>query len=69
MSNSLTPAQLAMRWSISESTLSNWRSKGIGPVFLKMSSRVMYREEDIQKFEEQCLRKSTSEKADIGGAA
>ncbi|SMG65644.1 conserved hypothetical protein, partial [methanotrophic bacterial endosymbiont of Bathymodiolus sp.] len=41
---------------------------GIGPVFLKLQGRVMYRLEDIEAYEHDCLRKSTSERAAGGNA-
>ncbi len=59
---------LANRWSVSEATLERWRCSGIGPVFLKLRGRVVYRLEDIEAYEQACLRKSTSERA-VGGAA
>jgi predicted site-specific integrase-resolvase len=60
--------QLANRWGVSEATLERWRAEGIGPVFLKLGGRVMYRLEDIEGYEEECLRKSTSERV-VGGEA
>lgn len=61
--------QLADRWAVSEASLERWRSEGIGPVFLKIQGRVLYRLEDIEEYETQCLRKSTAERACVGGAA
>jgi len=60
---------LADRWDVSEATLERWRTEGIGPVFLKLQGRVLYRVEDVEAFETNSLRKSTSERADAGGAA
>lgn len=51
--------QLAARWDISEATLERWRSEGIGPKFLKLCGRVLYRQVDIEAFEESCLATST----------
>ena len=51
--------QLAARWSISEATLERWRSEGIGPKFLKLCGRVLYRLVDIEAYEESCLATST----------
>lgn len=51
--------QLAARWDISEATLERWRSEGIGPQFLKLHGRVLYRQVDIEAFEESCLATST----------
>ncbi|MFC7410241.1 hypothetical protein [Hydrogenophaga atypica] len=36
-------------------TLERWRSEGIGPKFLKLYGRVIYRQVDIGEFEESCL--------------
>ncbi|SFB02971.1 hypothetical protein SAMN04515620_11369 [Collimonas sp. OK607] len=65
----LNQRQLADRWDVSEATLERWRSEGIGPVFLKLQGRVLYRIEDIEAYETECLRKSTSEAVHTGGAA
>lgn len=59
---------LADRWDVSEATLERWRTEGIGPVFLKLQGRVLYRVEDVEAFETDSLRKSTSERADAGRA-
>jgi predicted site-specific integrase-resolvase len=59
---------LADRWDVSEATLERWRTEGIGPVFLKLQGRVLYRVEDVEAFETDSLRKSTSERADAGSA-
>ena len=53
--------QLAQHWLVSEGTLERWRCDGTGPVFLKIRGHVRYRVSDIIDFEEQSLRKSTSE--------
>lgn len=52
--------QLANRWGVSEVCLERWRSEGIGPQFLKLRGRVMYRQVDLEAFEDSCLRQSTS---------
>ena len=64
----LNQRQRAVRWDLSEATLERWRSEGIGPVFLKLQGQVRYRIEDIEAFEVDSLRKSTSEREVIGGA-
>ena len=64
----LNQRQLADRWDLSEATLERWRSEGIGPIFLKLQGQVRYRIEDIEAFEVDSLRKSTSEREVIGGA-
>ena len=72
----LNQRQLADRWDLSEASLERWRTEGIGPVFMKLQGRVLYRVEDIESFENESLRKSTSECAGVvadtvtlGGAA
>ena len=65
----LNQRQLADRWDVSEASLERWRSDGIGPIFLKLQGRVLYRLEDIEAFEAVSLRKSTSEAVCAGGAA
>ena len=65
----LNQRQLADRWDLSEATLERWRSEGIGPVFLKLQGQVRYRIEDIEAYEIDSLRKSTSEREVVGGAA
>ncbi len=52
--------QLAERWGISTSTLERWRWSGEGPAFLKLGGRVVYRLADIEAFEAEKLRSSTS---------
>ncbi len=63
----LTQTQLAERWQVAESTLERWRSEGIGPIYITMTSRVRYRLSDITDFEEDFLRGSTSQRASARG--
>lgn len=56
---------LSKRWQVSNATLEYWRMKGVGPVFLKLNGRVVYRLSDIEQYEQNNLRKSTSERATI----
>lgn len=65
----LNQRQLADRWGISEASLERWRSDGIGPVFLKLQGQVRYRIEDVEAFEAESLRTSTSVRAEAGGVA
>jgi len=51
--------QLAARRNISETSLERWRSEGVGPMFLKIRGRVLYRQVDIEAYEESCLSTST----------
>ena len=61
--------ELAHRWQVSEATLERWRSEGIGPIFLKLQGPVRYRIKDIEAYEAERRRKSTSEREEVGGAA
>lgn len=63
----LNQAELAERWGVSASTLERWRIDGIGPVFLKLRGRVAYRMEDIEAYEAESMRQSTSKSAKPGG--
>lgn len=65
----LNQSHLADRWNVSEATLERWRTEGLGPIFLKLQGRVLYRVEDVEMFETESLRKSTSERVVVGGAA
>src|SRR5690606_41508932 len=47
----------------SDLSLERWRSVGIGPKFLKLCGRVIYRQVDIEAYEGSCLHISTSESA------
>jgi len=58
------PAELASRWDMSVQTLERWRVEGIGPCYLKLRGKILYRLEDIEGFELQSLRQGTD-----GGAA
>ncbi len=67
----LNQAELADRWGVSQRTLERWRAIGWGPCFLKMGGRVVYRLEDIETYETQHMRVSTSEPVNqihFGGA-
>ena len=56
----LTQKQLAARWRRSEACLERWRCDGIDPKFLKICDRILYRQVDIEAYEESCLATSTS---------
>ena len=57
----LNQIDLARRWSISPRTLERWRWLGQGPRYIKIGGRVVYRVEEIETFEAQQTRASTSE--------
>jgi len=50
----LSPYQLHKRWAgaISPKTLANWRSKHIGPDWVKIGGRVLYPIEAVLAYEE-----------------
>ena len=48
----LTQHELSERWHLSPRTLQGWRLKGIGPTYVKIGSRVLYRRDRVEKYEE-----------------
>ncbi len=56
---------LANRWRLSPRTLERWRWERIGPSFLKIGGRVVYRLSDIEKFEQSGIRASIETRAQI----
>jgi predicted site-specific integrase-resolvase len=54
----LNQVQLAARWNISPRTLERWRWIGEGPPYLKIGGRVVYRFEDVERYEQEQLRLS-----------
>ncbi len=57
----LTPQDLAKRWNLEPNTLGQWRWNGRGPKYLKINRSILYRLEDIEEFEKQKVRHSTSQ--------
>jgi hypothetical protein len=51
----ISEALLAERWFCSESRIQRWRSEKIGPPYLKMMGRILYRVSDIEAYEQSCL--------------
>ena len=49
----LNPEDLVARWqgTVKETTLSTWRSRGLGPKFVKIGGRVLYRLNDVMIYE------------------
>jgi DNA-binding transcriptional MerR regulator len=47
-----TPAQVAERYQLSERTLANWRSLGLGPPYIKAGRSVLYRETELARWEQ-----------------
>ena len=57
----LTPQDLAKRWNLEPNTLGQWRWNGRGPKYLKINRSILYRLEDVEEFEKQKVRHSTSQ--------
>jgi hypothetical protein len=47
----LRQQDLADRWQLSPRTLERWRWLGLGPAYIKVGGRVVYRLEDILAYE------------------
>lgn len=58
----LNQIDVSRRWCLSPRTLERWRWLGVGPKFLKIGGKVLYRLEDIESYENTHLLHSTSEK-------
>jgi hypothetical protein len=64
----LTQGQLADRWQMSPRTLERWRWLGQGPRFLKLGGRVIYRLEEVELYEAEQLRDSTTARSPMQSA-
>ena len=62
----LSQKHLAARWRVAEATLERWRSDGLGPQYLKINGRVLYRLCEIQEFENASLRGVASNRSQEG---
>ena len=52
MSATLTEKELAARWKLTIRTLQGWRSKGLGPRYVRLGERsIFYRSEDVEAYE------------------
>ena len=47
----ITPTQLATRWLTSRGYHANLRSQGKGCPYVKLGRRVVYREKDVERYE------------------
>lgn len=61
----LTPKQLAERWHLLETTLSQWRWMGKGPLFLKAGSCISYPLEEVKKFEDMSMQHTITQVDDV----
>lgn len=59
----LTPKELSEHWDgrIKVRTINNWRQNGSGPPFLKLGGAILYRVEDIKKWDDERTVHSTSQ--------
>lgn len=59
----ITTKELAVRWKMATGTLINWRSKGLGPKFIKIGRKVLYKETSIESFEKRTSAVNRNQKA------
>ena len=59
--NLIGPEELAARWKMKPITLAQWRWTGRGPRFIKMGHNTFYRIKDIEAYEEQKAKQSTTQ--------
>ncbi len=52
----LNQIELSRRWGISPRTLERWRSLGEGLAYIKIGGRVVYRMEDVERYEAEHTR-------------
>ena len=52
--------ELPRRWKLSPRTLERWPWLGIGPRYIKVGGRVLYRLQDIEAYEAANVRTSTT---------
>lgn len=60
----LTPAELVKRWNnaVTVGTLSNWRSQGRGPAFVKFGRSIRYPLSGVQAYEAENMRVGSEDK-------
>ena len=58
----LNQKELARRWSMSPKTLERWRWLEEGPPYLKIGGKILYRLEDIEKFEAHGFKKPKNQR-------
>lgn len=56
----MNQGQLAQRWDLSPRTLEQWRWRGVGPRYMKIGGRVIYRLQDVEDFEVERLHLNTN---------
>jgi hypothetical protein len=63
-SRRLSVDEFCEREDIGHSTAAHMRTRGDGPIFLKIGRRVVYRLEDVEAWEQSRARRSTSDRGD-----
>ena len=58
----LSTRELSTRWGVRLSTLERWRANGLGPRFLRIGARVVYRVSDVEAYEQAHCFISTHER-------
>ncbi len=48
----LTAADVSERFGVPAKTLADWRSRGIGPAYVRLGRHCRYRLEDVMRYEE-----------------
>lgn len=58
----VSPAEAARRIGVAPRTLANWRWEGRGPKYTKAGRLVRYRLLDVERFQAENVRRSTSDR-------
>jgi excisionase family DNA binding protein len=61
MTHMVTPTELATELGIPVKTLAEWRSRGLGPAYVKVGRHVRYRREAIDEWEAAQTRQPAGE--------
>lgn len=48
----LTTKELSERWRVTEGTLKRWRSENVGPPYMMIGERILYRISSVIEYEE-----------------
>lgn len=48
----LRSSELADRWQLTECTVRKWRSKNVGPEYVKVGGSIRYRLDDVLRYEQ-----------------
>jgi len=51
LSEHFTSEELAARYNMHPKSVANWRAQGIGPKYIKVKNRVLYKPEDVEIWE------------------